>query len=272
MSSINEAVILAAGFSSRLSNILNGRSKAILSIRDIPLILYPTYSLYVNGIKKFCYVVNRWNKADIASILSKFHVSDFCIITNDYPEKGNGYSFLLSKKCVRGEYFILSMVDHIYHPNIVKKLTYWIRGKYDLIIGGDSDPKYIEVSEATKILYDGNRIVKIGKNLDDFTHIDIGLFVIRKRLLEELKFRRVKKLEFSNIIKKVSDLGYRVKVVDIKGDYWTEVDTGEDLYEINFGIRSEVVEAVQKVLYEKLPFMQELLDELKEEKIFETSS
>jgi len=256
---LKEAVILAAGFGNRLSDYTGGKSKLLIPIDEIPLILYPTYTLYLAGVRKICYIVNRWNRIDIMKTLARFDGADTCFIINDKPEKGNGYSFLLCKKCVKSESFILSMADHIYHLSIIRKLARAAKNKFDIIIGGDSEPKYIEISEATKIMFDGDNVVRIGKKLKKFTHVDIGVFVIKKKILEEFKFSRIRKLEFTDIIKHAVNNGYNVKLIDVNGAYWTEVDTINDIEEIEYGRRREVIDNVLSVFYEKLPFHNEIL-------------
>ncbi|OYT44106.1 MAG: hypothetical protein B6U85_10520 [Desulfurococcales archaeon ex4484_42] len=55
---IKEAVVLAAGLSTRMRGFTN-LPKQVLKILDKPLIYYPLTALVINGVKKVYVVVNK---------------------------------------------------------------------------------------------------------------------------------------------------------------------------------------------------------------------
>ena len=98
-----------------------------------------------------------------------------------------------------------------------------------LIVAADKSPKTVNMDEATKILYDGEKIVKIGKDLKEFTHVDSGLFFGRKEL-GEIDFE-------GNLSELMLRLGKRGGVGEFEGLPWFDVDTLEELLESVRGYR-----------------------------------
>jgi len=251
---VKEAIILAGGLGTRL--LANGisRPKPLVRIKGIPLILYPVLTLKSVGIRKFTIVASRSTFTPLKRLLKEIDAS-FEFILNPHVERENGYSFTLAIKRIESEAFLLSMSDHLYTRSIPRKLIETSRTmrKWHILIAGDRRPGYIDVDEATKILADEEGSVKaIGKGLEYFTHIDTGVFLVRKSveeitdLLEKTKYT----IKFSDIITKAIDLGYRVKVVDVTGYPWTEIDTVEDLVDAHYGRRSIVTDVVSSEIGE----------------------
>ncbi len=246
---ITSGVILAAGYSRRLQKLTGGLSKLLLPIGNMPLFLYPLLSLQANGINKFCIVANTRNYAHLTYILNAVGNVDYNLILNPEPRLGNGYSFLLSKKCFSREPFVLSMGDHIYHPRIVKKLLSEFAGDVDIIVGGDSDPRFINVDEATKIFTKNGNVVRIGKRLKKYTHIDIGVFVFQPTIFELIEDNHFDTgFSMSDVVNMAVRAGLTVKVVDIKGDYWTEVDIPYDYNQLIKGSRRVVLKNVKRYI------------------------
>ncbi len=244
---VTNGVILAAGYSRRLQKLTGGLSKLLLPIDDKPLFLYPLSSLQANNIHKFCIVANTKNYAHLTYILNAVSDVDYNLVLNPKPKLGNGYSFLLSKKCFSDEPFVLSMGDHVYHPRIVKKLLSEFSDSVDIIVGGDSKPKFVDINEATKIYTKDDNVVRIGKRLKKYTHVDIGVFVFKPTIFELIEDNHFDTgFSLSDIINMAIRAGLTVKVVDIKGDYWTEVDTPRDYEQLIKGERRVVLENVKR--------------------------
>lgn len=262
---IDQAVILAAGRSKRLSPYIRTSSKLTTKIGRFPLILYPISVLAHENVKEFCLVANRKNYPELLEITNMVSNVDFNILINSHPELGNGYSFLLCRKCVSNKYFLLSMGDHIYSPSIVRKLKKAMSRDIDLLVGADSKPRYIDVKEATKIYAPNNKVQRIGKQLKRFTHIDIGVFIVKNTVFELFESEDIREpFTFSNIVRAAVRGGFNVVTVDINGDYWTEIDTKGDLDSVLWGDRKVVLETVWNMLkerYEHIFVIEKLEDE-----------
>ena len=245
---IKEAVILAAGLSTRLRDHIKEKSKVLCQIADRPLLAFPVEVLMHAGVEEFKIVANQFNHIFVRKIMKELFEVKFEVIVNRFPELGNGYSALLGARHVHSEIFILSMGDHIYAPSVIKKILRRARSEFDIIVGGDSSPRYIDVREATKILTRKDQVIRIGKNLREFTHVDIGVFVVKKSVLNEFISLSTRKITWSDIINRAVERGYKVVIADICGDYWTEIDTPNDLQEVLSGMRRMVIKNVLKQL------------------------
>ena len=255
-------VILAAGHSTRLSDILKGKPKQLVLINNIPLIYYPILNMIHQNIDDVLIVVNNENYYYIEKIVKPLtDLININFIVNEEPERENGLSFILGIENSRHNTVVVSMSDHIHVLSIIRKMIEAYRKlQSNLIVGGDSKPKYIDIREATKILASNKRLIDIGKELEKWTHIDIGLFIVNKNLLDKLDIieKEHYKITISKIIKKLSKED-NIIVVDIEGIEWTEIDTPKDLEEVIRGTRIAVPVKAQEN-YDK-----ELLRTIKQE-------
>ena len=253
---VREAIILAAGLGSRLWGVTGGKPKFLVKVRGIPLIYYPLISLVLAGVSRFVIVIPRGWSRRVLRLIGKlpFDVDiDLVVVRNYEVERENGYSLLLGAEFVKGKFFVLSMSDHIYVPEIPRKLISIVSRfpKRALVaIGADRRPLFVDVGEATKIKVErGRYVLRVGKNLDDFDFIDSGVFLMSSKLLRVRdKLLEKRTLGVSDVINEVIRMGYRVLAIDITGYPWTEVDTPEDLDEVRNGIRSVVVREFLKRL------------------------
>jgi len=237
---IREAVVLAAGRSTRLGKLGRG-AKFSLKVGDKPLIYYPMKSLFSAGVEVFHVVVNPYNKSLMERVIAELgyeHVVN--IVVNEEPWRENGYSFLVGAANVEDEIFFLSMSDHIYSAKVPLAIikTAIERPDADIIVAGDAAPRYVDVEEATLIYADESLNVKqIGKGLNYWNYVDAGVFAVKKRATsvaaEISQARDVVKL--SDIINEAIARGLKVVVADITGQPWTEVDTVEDYLAVNEG-------------------------------------
>ncbi|RLF14708.1 MAG: hypothetical protein DRJ66_05550 [Thermoprotei archaeon] len=226
---IREAIILAAGLGTRIRSHAGDTPKPLVKVLGIPLITYSLASLLNAGVKHFYIVVNPKSHAPIAQFIDAIGI-DAQIIVNEKPERGNGYSLILGMEFVR-DMFFLSMSDHIYDPRIPNILLR-SANEFDVIIGVDSSPSYISVNEATKVLVNKGMALDIGKHIPKYTHIDIGLFIMKKELYDLYRdyAKRNRIVELSSLIKHSINSGKQVAIADINGLPWIDIDTVDDLY------------------------------------------
>ena len=239
---VEEAVVLAAGLSKRFRKV-TGVYKVFADINGLPLITYPTISLYLSGIKRIIVVVNNLFGREVVRVIKEIlHDKlglnvDIDYVVNKEPELGNGYSLYLALKHVRSPRFIVSMSDHIYTPSIISKLV----NSEGSVLGGDSNPKYIDVDEATKIVTRDHRVVCVSKNLSEYNYVDIGVHVLERNL--PYSECLVEPYEFSQLLTCLASLT-RIGVVDINGMPWTDVDTVEEYNRVLYGSSRIVLEEV----------------------------
>ena len=168
-------------------------------------------------------------------------------VSNPKSEWGNGYSLLLGSEKIMGEKFFVSMADHIYTYKVPLKIA---EEAYNacIVIGGDSKPRFIRVEEATKILAENGILKKIGKNLNAFTHVDVGVMIFTREAIGIVRKSNVRyeDLSVSKAISIVAESNCRVKVVDVLGEYWIDIDTPRDLVELLYGDSRPVLDTVLK--------------------------
>jgi len=228
---IREAIILAAGLGTRMRSHITGVPKPLIRVSEIPLILYTIASLLNAGVEHFHIVVNPKSYEPISEALGEIDVNVDFIINNE-PERGNGYSLLLGMKNVKDRFF-LSMSDHIYDPKIpIALLSANVDYDFDILIGADSNPRYVNMDEATKIFTQEGHAKQIGKNLAQYTHIDIGLFIMKRDMYDVYSNYATHnhEVELSSLIQYSIEQGKRVLIVDIHGLPWIDIDTIEDLH------------------------------------------
>lgn len=234
---IHEAIILAAGLGTRFYKEVR-EYKLLTSIHGYKLIEYPLNSLIHAGIRKFIIIVNDKYYGSIRNALSRYEV-DIEYVINHEISRGNGYSLLLGISHVKSEYFIVSMADHIYPPSMVRELLSKFHGKPCL--GGDTNPKYIELDEATLIKVRDNVVIDIGKKLSNYKYVDIGVHVLTKNMPYDQCVSA--KIELSSLIRCLSSKT-RIYVIDVSGKPWTDMDTYNDYLSLLCGSRRTVVEKV----------------------------
>jgi len=209
-----KAVLLCSGLARRM----NGQVKPLIKVGGREILYRSMKLLKKNEVDEFVVVVNRKNREAIEDFL-KDSGFKFDIVLNEAPERGNGYSLYLAKNSVSGR-FILAMGDHVFGESFVEKA---VKGEG---IVCDRNPKYIDLSEATKVKIKEGKVADIGKNLDDFDCFDTGFFILDENIFgvaEEL-VREREVVELSDVVKKAE-----LDVHFVDGELWMDVDTPEDV-------------------------------------------
>ncbi len=246
--SIESAIILAAGISRRLYRLSLGKPKSFLRLTlgntILDLILE---TLRVAGITRIVIVApHGWSKEFYKKAL--LYVSDVIVIENPRYWLENGYSLLLALPFVREDYFIVSMSDHIHHPSSISKLLGTPSRSVNIaaVIAGDSHASYVDHEEATRILADRDcNVLRVGKTVNPYTHIDTGIMIFSKWGLEILIMReKVRELSLANILSSMVDTGMSVKVEDIMGAPWTDVDSPLDYIELVSGPKRIILDTI----------------------------
>lgn len=248
---VAEALVLAAGLSTRLGAIAGG-TKFSVEVKSRPLISYPLTSLLLAGVERIHVVVNLIGMEKLERVLAELGYAEFVnVVVNEEPWRENGYSLLVGASQICADNFFVSMSDHIYPIELPVRLRKTARtwGDAMIIVAGDRDPPYVDVEEATLIDAGGGlEVRKVGKSLERWDFVDAGIFIMRREVVEVARDvaseRDVVKL--SDVVNATVERGLKAVVADITGIPWTEVDTPEDYLMVNEGPRSVVVEEVVK--------------------------
>ena len=239
-----KAIILSAGYGSRLGELTKRLPKSLVDINGKSIIQRQIDIFRNNGVKEII-IVTGPNK-------DKFQLNDVeYIIDKNFQMHEQLGSLMTAKKYFQND-VIISFGDVIVDNNIMKKIT---ESTYDIGIAIDlkweknyENRTQHPRSEADLALIKSNRITKIKKNLDFTEHHQIGEFlgimklsgIGSKKFLDvferlnsshEGKFHDAPSLQkayLTDMIDELIQTNEDVNPIFIDG-VWFEIDTKEDL-------------------------------------------
>jgi 1L-myo-inositol 1-phosphate cytidylyltransferase len=240
MNTIREAVILMAGSGSRLRSSQKSLPKPLTPVLGRPLISYTLDALARAGITKINVVVG-YESDRLTAAVTELAPPDLALsfLLNPEWKKQNGISLLAAAKNVTSN-FILTMSDHLFDNVIVDLLTESaMPGILNLAVDRKIDSIF-DLDDAMKVQTQDDRVVAIGKDLQNYDAIDTGLFVCPLEIfayLERAKANGDCSLADGVRLMATND---KVSAIDIGDAWWQDVDTAEMLAaaEKNLGARA----------------------------------
>ena len=232
---VEEGVVIAAGLGKRLGL---GLPKALVEVAGVPLLGRVLWTFGRLGVKR-AVVVTGFKAEEVEGKFSDPALTfglKVEFVRNPRYKGGNGLSVLCAKGRV-GDRFLLSMVDHIFDPEALRGMVEANLEGADILIAVDSSPKIVDPEEATRVRLEGNsgegkrvrRVEAIGKGIAPFDAVDCGIFVCTPGIFPAIEEAASKGLEEWNDAKQVLAHRGRALAYDIRGSFWLDVDTPEDL-------------------------------------------
>lgn len=233
------ALILAAGYGSRISDVTND-PKSLLKINDKSLIEHHLEKLKAVGIRHLV-VVTGYKRELIEAHLEKFK-NDFEIvyaINDDYRIKGNTYSFFYGLEKTPGA-FLLFDADLIYETSILKD---FIEDKIpNQILVGDASIDDIECSKAmvdengfVRMTIDKRAVSEDERTKYQFAGEAIGILKYSKEYRDEMLKACAQFLSVPENISKNWEhvmneflLTHNMSIHHTKNEQWVEIDNKED--------------------------------------------
>ncbi len=218
-----------AGTGSRLRGSTETIAKPLIPIADRPLISYAIDAFDEAGVETIHAVVgpNGEELAAAVALLLPPHMR-FHAIPNPNWQKQNGVSLLAAAGRVRSP-FCLAMGDHLFERSILDQLLAQADPTRLNLAIDRKIASIFDLEDAMKIRTEGNRIVGIGKNLNNFNAIDTGIFICPEIIFEYL--RRVLKdgdCSLADSVRLMAEEGNAL-AIDIGVAWWQDVDTPEML-------------------------------------------
>lgn len=213
-------VILAAGSSSRLG----GVPKPLVRVAGVTLLERALSTLRSAGVERIVVVVGH-ARADVREFVAREGL-DVELVENHEFALGNGSSLLAGGRAAAAR-FLVTMVDHIVAPEVVPRL---LASRAAFALAVDSKARHCDIEEATKVRLNGDRVVAVTRELDDYDAVEAGLAVCdlavvsvaeRSSLAGETTWNAVKRRWLAE--------GGEIEAVDLKGLFWIDVDTPADL-------------------------------------------
>lgn len=228
------AVVLAAGFGSRLQAEGARSLKPLTPVAGVPLLQRTFQSLEVAGCSRIVVVVGYGGdevRAAAASMEGQV-AAEIAFVDNPAYELSNGVSVLAARPEVPGA-FLLTMADHVFGDECMRRAA----GHHPPLNGAtllvDYDIEGVfDLDDATKVREEDGHIVSIGKQITDYNCIDTGLFVCTPGLMDALQavYDARGDASLSDGVQALARHG-RMDVLDIGESFWQDVDTPEMLAE-----------------------------------------
>ncbi|MEZ4224956.1 MAG: histidinol-phosphate transaminase [Polyangiaceae bacterium] len=224
---MTRAVVLAAGTGSRLGNGSAPAPKPLRVVQGVPLVVRVLRALQESGIREAVVVVgHRGDEVRTAIESDPTLLLDLHFVDNERYLNKNGVSLLAAREFVDRE-CVLTMADHLYSPELVRRLLSAELAADTCALAVDYDvERCFDLDDATKVKVDGTRIADIGKEIAHYDAIDTGVFRIGPRLIEELA--RLDELQgdcsLSEGVCALAERGAFV-TVDVGDVRWIDVDT-----------------------------------------------
>ncbi len=183
---MQRAIVLAAGRGSRLVG-EQDLPKPLKQVAGVALLVRILRTLQTEGIREAVVIlgdrgehIRRALQSEPSLLLKLKFVENL-----DFHKK-NGVSLLAARAFIDRE-CLLTMADHLYSPEIVRRLQSFDLPAGACALGVDYDiERCFDLDDATKVQLDGNAITSIAKELDRYNAIDTGVFRIGPALVEEL--------------------------------------------------------------------------------------
>lgn len=225
-------VILAAGFGSRLAK--GGKKtslKPLTPVAGTPLIQRTLDSLEKAGCTRVVIVLG-FQAEHIEQEIREAYTGPLYLefAYNAEFEKSNGLSVLAARPMVDRD-FILVMADHVLGDSLmdIARTHRPPAGGASLLVDRKIDSIF-DMEDATKVRTDGDRIIAIGKKLDDFDCIDTGVFICTAGLFDALSkvVNERSDASLSEGVERLAQYG-KMAAVDVGDGFWQDVDTVEML-------------------------------------------
>ena len=224
-----KCLIIVAGKGSRLKSLSD--SKPLASILDVPLVERVIRSALEAGVNGFYAVVGyRGGQVrDFLGHLSGKISAPITVIENDDWEKANGLSVLKAKQ-VLDEPFFLLMGDHLFDPDIARKMIDFPLMDNEIALAVDQDLKnpMVDMDDVTRVMVRDGLIRNIGKGIAEYNCFDTGIFLCNPVLFSALEqsMRDTGDDSLSGGVRILAGKG-RVRAMPIDGKFWIDIDDPE---------------------------------------------
>jgi choline kinase len=219
-------LILAAGLGSRLRGLSD--SKPLTPVCDTLLLEHVIHRAAAGGATRIVVVTGHEAarvEAFLAELQSRLTLPIGWERTGDWTLP-NGHSVLTGASVLNGDY-LLTMSDHLFDPEIVRRLLALRSSGVTLAVDRNLSGPLLDIDDATKVevAADG-RIVRIGKAIPAYNAIDTGFFLATPELADAIRadIAAGGGGSLSEGMQRLADAG-RAGTVDVGSARWIDVDS-----------------------------------------------
>ena len=124
------------------------------------------------------------------------------------------------------------MADHLFDPSILHDVAAQTPRDSEIILAVDCNTtnRLVDLEDVTRVRSESNRLLEIGKGLENFDSFDTGIFLCTPAIFDALE-QSIAEHEDSSLSGGVRCLATqgRVKTFDIGGRFWCDTDSPQDL-------------------------------------------
>lgn len=223
---MSRAIILAAGLGTRLAD---GRElpKPLRQVAGVPLIVRVIRALAEGGVGEVGVVVGHLGEMLVDRLSAEDLGLTLSFIQNDEFRKPNGTSLLKAAGFVTGPTYVL-MSDHLWAPSLLGAVESFPLASDEAVLGVDTRIETcFDLDDATKVQVEGDRITRIGKELENYNALDTGVFRITPAFIEALQDAEGPDgCTLSEGVTKMIALG-KMRAANVGDATWIDVDTPE---------------------------------------------
>jgi len=224
---VEHAVILAAGNGERFQEKGVKLPKVLLKVGGLRLLERAVLALNQVGVKHFYIVVGQYREQiiEIMSKIDRIKALDVNFIYCENHNEGNGVSFGAGASQTTAPFY-LTMSDHIFSIPTLKNFVKDVVQNPNLpSLACDANlPEVFDMDDATKVVSKDEKIYDIGKEIEGYDLVDMGLFYFPKGYGQKVA-RKVENgaKSVSDIINQfIAETGVRTAVVPEA--IWQDVD------------------------------------------------
>lgn len=225
-----KALILAAGFGSRLAPITDNCPKSLVPVNGKPILIKQIENLLENGITDIT-VISGY-KAEILEKAVKEKYADIRIINSvDYATTNNMYSAYLGKESLFGEEFLMMNADVFFDSSVITALL-GFKGENAIVTDIGT---YME--ESMKVIEKDGRLTEIAKTItpEDALGCSIDVYKFSSEGGKAFFNKCAEYIEDMKELKKWSEVALNDILCDVIFEAcplegrWLEIDNHEDL-------------------------------------------
>lgn len=237
------AVIIAAGFGSRLSDISD--CKPLAKVRGLALIEWSIRQAKRAGITQFTVVTGHQAtrlEQELSRIAPRLGVEIDAVRVDDWS-RPNGFS-VMAGAAAENAPFLLMMADHIFASDILERLTRQPLDQCGVVLAVDRrvDHPLIDPEDATWVeTGECASIRAIGKRITRYNAADCGAFLASAELVDAIEQAIATGAagSLSDGMQWLADRG-RARAMDIGESWWIDVDDPRSHYQAETQMPAEI--------------------------------
>lgn len=231
-----QGVVLAAGDGTRLAPLTLQQPKPLVCILGRPLLDYTLDAFVEAGVCDVVLVVG-YKERQIRDWVGDGHRygARVTYVSNPDYELENASSLSAARSVVAGHPFVLTMADHMISADILRTLLAG-RLQVDTLCIDRLAHHAPQLDDATRVWVDSRGYIRrIGKGLVRWNAVDTGVFLFTSVIFDAIDRLRASGNLNPNLSQGVTWLierGLGLRACDVSGMWWTDVDTLEDLQNV----------------------------------------